>query len=50
MNRFALGMMISFVVLLMLSASAYTFSKCGWKALFLGNGAGFAAVSGMCDE
>lgn len=50
MNRFAFVMMAGFVIMLMLSASAYTFSKCGWKALFLGNGAGFAAVSGMCDE
>ncbi len=50
MNRFALVMMTSFIALLMLSSIAYTFSKCGPKAFLLGNGAFYAAMSGMCDE
>lgn len=28
----------------------YTFSHCGPKALLLGDGALYAAASGMCDE
>jgi len=27
----------------------YTVNECGVKAFFLGNGAPFAAVSGMCE-
>jgi hypothetical protein len=50
MSRFAFTMMAVFVTFLVISAGAYTFSKCGWKALFLGQGAVFAAMSGMCDE
>lgn len=28
----------------------YAFSKCGVEALLLGDGAVYAAVTGMCDE
>lgn len=31
-------------------SGVYSFHKCGTKAFFLGNGAFFAAVSGMCDQ
>ena len=50
MNRFALVMVTGFISVLMLSGLAYTFSKCGAKTFFLGSGAGYAAMSGMCDE
>ena len=50
MNRFALTMLVGFVALLMLSGIVYTFSKCGAKSFLLGSGAGYAALSGMCDE
>lgn len=50
MNRFALFMMIGFVAILGLSVTVVTFQKCGWKTLLLGNGAGAAAMMGMCDE
>jgi hypothetical protein len=50
MNRFALAMLVGFVVLLMLSIIVFTFSKCGTKTFFLGNGATYAAATGMCDE
>jgi hypothetical protein len=33
-----------------IASSVYTFSKCGAKALLLGNGGLYAAVSGMCDQ
>jgi len=32
-----------------MSVLMYTWDKCGAKALVLGNGAGAAAVLGMCD-
>ena len=50
MNRFALTMLIGFVAALMLSVLVFTFSKCGTTAFFLGNGATYAAATGMCDE
>jgi hypothetical protein len=50
MNRLAVVMMVGFFALLGLSATFYTFSKCGTKAFLLGNGATYAAMSGMCDE
>jgi hypothetical protein len=50
MNRFALSAMIGFVVLIVLSVTVVTFQKCGWKTFLLGNGAGAAALMGMCDE
>jgi len=50
MNRFALIMLIGFFAALLLSVIVFTFSKCGTKAFFLGNGAINAAVTGMCDE
>lgn len=28
---------------------AYSFYECGWKTLLLGNGAAFAAFTGMCQ-
>lgn len=34
---------------LAVSAAVFTFSKCGAKALLLGNGAAAAAFTGMCD-
>lgn len=30
-------------------AMTITLQKCGWKALFLGNGASAAAMMGLCD-
>lgn len=33
-----------------IAATVYTFKECGAKALFLGNGGFYAAVTGMCDE
>ena len=32
-----------------IAAAVFTFQECGVKALFLGNGAAYAAMSGMCD-
>lgn len=34
---------------LAVSVAVFTFKECGAKALLLGNGAGTAAVMGMCD-
>jgi hypothetical protein len=34
----------------MIFGISYTFSKCGAEAFFMGNGAGYAAISGMCDR
>ena len=50
MTRFAMVAMIGFVLFLAFSSLFYTFSKCGWSTFFLGKGATFAAVTGMCDE
>jgi hypothetical protein len=50
MNRFAFFAMFGFVLLLGISTTAYTFSKCGWYAFALGKGAGMAAITGMCDK
>ena len=50
MNRFALAMLVGFVSLIGLSVTVVTFQKCGWKTVLLGNGAGAAAMMGMCDE
>lgn len=33
-----------------IASSVYTFSKCGMKSFFLGNGGFYAAMSGMCDQ
>ena len=50
LNRFALVAMTGLIAVLMLSGLAHTFSKCGVKTFFLGSGAIYAAMSGMCDE
>lgn len=50
MNRFALTLMIAFVAVIGLSVTVVTFQKCGWKSFLLGNNAGMAAMTGMCDE
>lgn len=50
MNRFAFAMLVGFVALIGLTVTVTTFQKCGWKSLLLGNGAGAAAMVGMCDE
>ena len=41
---------VGFVLMLIVSTAAYTFSKCGWYAFALGKGAGMAAITGMCDK
>lgn len=43
---------ILFVVFLVLgiASAVFTFQKCGTRAFLLGNGAGYAALSGMCDQ
>lgn len=50
MNRFAFTMVLVVVVVLGLSATVFSFYKCGWHALLLGNRAVWAAATGMCDE
>jgi len=42
---------IGFVIFLILgiATAAFTFEKCGAKALLLGNGGFAAAAMGMCD-
>lgn len=40
---------VAFFSYAIISAS-YTFEKCGWKTLFLGKSAFFAAATGMCDN
>lgn len=50
MNNFAFVAMAVFVAILLLSVVSYAFVKCGPKAFLLGNGAVYAAMSGMCDE
>lgn len=32
-----------------IALTVYTFQECGWKAMFLGNGAAYAAFTGMCE-
>jgi uncharacterized membrane protein len=50
MNPLAFFAMVGFVLMLIVSTAAYTFSKCGWYTFALGNGAGMAAITGMCDK
>ena len=50
MKPLAFFAMVGFVLLLIVSTAAYTFSKCGLYAFALGKGAGMAAVTGMCDK
>lgn len=50
MNRLQITVIIVFFVLLSGAVIAYTFEKCGSKALLLGQSALTAAVLGMCDE
>ena len=50
MARWIMGVCMVIAVVLALSASAYTFSKCGAKTFILGNGALAAAATGMCDQ
>lgn len=33
-----------------IASAVLTFQECGVKALFLGNGATYAAMTGMCDK
>jgi hypothetical protein len=42
---------ILFVVFFIIGVAfaVFTFKECGVKALFLGNGATYAAMTGMCD-
>jgi hypothetical protein len=49
MPRWIIIMWVAGFILLAGSATFAVVDKCGWKALMLGNGAGFAAMSGMCD-
>lgn len=44
---FKIWLVICFV--LGTSLTVYAFYECGWKALVLGNHAGFAAFMDMCD-
>lgn len=43
---------IWFVICLVvgIAAAIFTFQECGAKALLLGNGAPYAAMTGMCDQ
>jgi hypothetical protein len=38
------------LIIVGVSSLVYTYSKCGNKTFFLGNGGVFAAASGMCDK
>jgi hypothetical protein len=49
MPNWIIGMWIVIFLVLGLAALSFTFSKCGWKTLILGNGGFAAAVTGMCD-
>ena len=33
-----------------IASAVFTFKECGTRALFLGNGATYAAMTGMCDQ
>ena len=50
MKPLAFFAMVGFVLLLIVGTATYTFSKCGWYAFALGNGAAMAAVTGTCDK
>lgn len=50
MNSFAFKMMAGFIAFLALSTLVFTFQKCGWNTFLLGNGAGMAAMTGVCDK
>lgn len=50
MSRTAKTLIVILFTVLGIGLTAFTFSKCGMKALFLGNGGLYAAASGMCDD
>jgi hypothetical protein len=50
MNQFGFLILILIFVAIGTSTVFYSFSKCGVKALLLGDKAFIAAVTGMCDE
>lgn len=37
------------VLIAAVSATAFTFTQCGWKTFLLGNGGFYAATMGLCD-
>lgn len=49
MNRFAMTVLVLVFLFMAMTSITYTFQKCGWKAFMFGNGAGMAAITGMCD-
>lgn len=49
MPRILIGFLVGAFVFFAIVMAAFTFQKCGVKALFLGNGATYAAMSGMCE-
>ena len=50
MNQFGFLILILIFVAIGTFTVFYSFSKCGAKALLLGDKAFIAAVTGMCDE
>lgn len=49
MPNWIFGMWMVICLVLGLAALSFTWSKCGAKTLFLGNGGLTAAATGMCD-
>jgi hypothetical protein len=41
---------LAFCLLIMLSLLVYIFQQCGTKAFLYGNGAFYAAITGVCEE
>lgn len=50
MNRFVFALVAITLMFFGVGLFAYTIKECGWKALFLGDGAFFAAATGMCEK
>lgn len=50
MEKLIRGIGVAILIVTMMALPAYAFSKCGWKTFLLGDGAFYAAFTGMCDE
>lgn len=48
--RFITAIIVALVAFLAISTQVWIIQKCGWNAFFLGDGALYAALSGMCDN
>lgn len=50
MQRFIFIGLVAIAVFFGVASAGYVFKECGWRALLLGNGAMYAAYTGMCDQ